>query len=83
MCGAKALPPIIVLELEGWVLVIVVDRENPLAYYLVEVSNLFDHYGADRAMGTLMLRFAIHFKEVVEVDRVPSLILAERPGWRA
>ena len=69
MPGAKILPPIVVLELEGCVLVIVVDRES--AWDLIEISKLFDHYGADRAMGTLMLRFAIHFKELFEIDRVP------------
>ena len=51
VCGAKVLPPIAVLELEGWVLVIVVDRENAFAYHIFEIINLFDHYGADRAMG--------------------------------
>ena len=53
MSGAKILPPIVVLELEGWVLVIVVDLFNPSAYELVEIFNLVDHYGADRAMGTV------------------------------
>ena len=80
MSGAKILPPIVVLELEGWVLVIVVDRENPFAYELVEIINLFDHYGADRAMGAVFFVFCE--KKSLKSTTCLSLTFCERPGWR-